>query len=166
MAYEDDPYLDEDGEPLMDYDDMQSDGEQPQDTQQQQQHDHFLDDNLEDDIGEEDGWRGNWRDREPSSFLGYDPEQSRGKPRKRLVKKGADSDPRSSENSRFNSKRMNESTQPAISPLAYTTRAVTTDQSSPITMSTNLRQPSQSSTLHQPPLAHLPPAAQLQQLTE
>lgn len=68
----------------MDYDDIQSDGEQPQDPTQQQPHDHFLDDNLDDDIeGEEDG--GNWRDREP----GYEPEQSLGKPRKRLVKKGA-----------------------------------------------------------------------------
>ncbi|KAI4369910.1 hypothetical protein MLD38_018304 [Melastoma candidum] len=91
MAYEDDPYRDEDGEPLMDYDDIQSDGEQPQDPQQQQ-HDHFLDDNLEDDIGEEDGGGGNWTDWDQSQIPSYDPEQSKGKPRKRLVKKGAGRD--------------------------------------------------------------------------
>ncbi|KAI4369920.1 hypothetical protein MLD38_018313 [Melastoma candidum] len=60
---------DEDVEPLMDYDDIQMDGEQPQDPQQ---HDHFLDDNLEGDIGKEDGRGINLRNWEQSPIRGYE----------------------------------------------------------------------------------------------
>ncbi|CAI0418701.1 unnamed protein product, partial [Linum tenue] len=62
MAFEDDPYRDEDGEPLMDYDDMASDGGQSPGV-----HDDFIDD---------DGSRTPVYDADKSS-----------KPRKRLVKK-------------------------------------------------------------------------------
>lgn len=82
-------YRDEDGEPLMDYDDMPSDREQSPDTQPQP--DHFLDDNLEDDIGEGD----NWRSHERSQTLAYDdtdPSASKSKPRKRLIKKSSEAD--------------------------------------------------------------------------
>ncbi|KAJ8774284.1 hypothetical protein K2173_009715 [Erythroxylum novogranatense] len=74
MAYEDDPYRDEDGEPLMDFDDMQSDGGQSP-----------AHDLLDDDV---DGWDERERERSPTPV--YDPDKV-GKPRKRLVKKGGDS---------------------------------------------------------------------------
>ncbi|KAK4800911.1 hypothetical protein SAY86_021398 [Trapa natans] len=88
MGYEDDPYRDEDGEPLMDYDDMPSDREQSPEAHPRP--DHFLDDNLEDDIGEED----NWRNREWSQTPAYDtdPSASKSKPRKRLIKKSVEAD--------------------------------------------------------------------------
>ncbi|XP_044466721.1 protein IWS1 homolog 1-like [Mangifera indica] len=73
MGYEDDPYRDEDGEPLMDYDDMQSDREPSPEPHQND----ILDD-LEDDIGD-------FPERERSQTPVYDNEKS--KPRKRLVKK-------------------------------------------------------------------------------
>ncbi|GAB2285027.1 Transcription factor iws1 [Dionaea muscipula] len=81
MGYEDDPYRDEDGEPLMDYDDMQSDEEQPRDD--------LVDDDdlqLEND---NDGGGSDWRqERSPTPIYneaeGSDP---RSKGRKRLVKK-------------------------------------------------------------------------------
>ncbi|CAI0472985.1 unnamed protein product [Linum tenue] len=62
MAYEDDPYRDEDGEPLMDYDDIQSDGYQSPGVP-----DDFIDDDV-------------------SRTPVYDADKS-SKPRKRLVKK-------------------------------------------------------------------------------
>ncbi|XP_020959228.1 protein IWS1 homolog 1 [Arachis ipaensis] len=77
MGYEDDPYRDEDGEPLMDYDDMQSDPEP------EPHHDDALLDDYED---EGDG--GDWRRRERSQTPVYDHDSSKSKPRKRLVKKG------------------------------------------------------------------------------
>lgn len=73
MAYEDDPYRDEDGEPLMDYDDVQSDD----DDQQQRPHDDLIDDVA--DFPDEEDEDGNWR-QEQSPV-------SKGKVRKRLVKK-------------------------------------------------------------------------------
>ncbi|OWM88245.1 protein IWS1 homolog 1 isoform X2 [Punica granatum] len=88
MGYEDDPYRDEDGEPLMDYDDMPSDREPTPEPQPQP--DHFLDDNLEDDIGEEDNWRG--RDRSQTPAYDTDPSASKSKPRKRLIKKNVEAD--------------------------------------------------------------------------
>jgi transcription factor SPN1 len=69
MAYENDPYRDEDGEPLMNYDDIPSDQE-PQGGD----NDHLLDDNLD-----VDDFR---RDRSPSPDF-----DSKSKPRKRLIKK-------------------------------------------------------------------------------
>ncbi|EEF42453.1 protein IWS1 homolog 1 [Ricinus communis] len=70
MAYEDDPYRDEDGEPLMDYDDIQS----PEPQQQE--------DLLEDDV---DGW--GEQERERSQTPVYNNNDKVEKPRKRLVKK-------------------------------------------------------------------------------
>lgn len=81
-------YRDEDGEPLMDYDDMPSDREQSPEAQPQP--DHFLDDNLEDDIGEEDNWRNHEWSRTPA--YDTDPSASKSKPRKRLIKKSAGAD--------------------------------------------------------------------------
>ncbi|KAH7576476.1 hypothetical protein JRO89_XS01G0077600 [Xanthoceras sorbifolium] len=75
MGYNDDPYRDEDGEPLMDYDDIQSEGEQSPEPQRND----ILDD-LEDDIGD-------LPSRERSQTPVHDNEKS--KPRKRLVKKGS-----------------------------------------------------------------------------
>ncbi|KAF6137816.1 hypothetical protein GIB67_040524 [Kingdonia uniflora] len=65
MAYEDDPYRDEDGEPLMNLDDMQSDHEQPFDGEDP-----------------DDDWR---RERSPTPV--HDLDSTKGKPRKRLIKK-------------------------------------------------------------------------------
>ncbi|XP_012085950.2 protein IWS1 homolog 1 [Jatropha curcas] len=73
MGYEDDPYRDEDGEPLMDYDDIQSDGGQSPEPHQ--------DDLVEDDV---DGW--GEQERERSQTPVYDNDKVE-KPRKRLVKK-------------------------------------------------------------------------------
>ncbi|XP_065878228.1 protein IWS1 homolog 1 [Euphorbia lathyris] len=73
MAYEDDPYRDENGEPLMDYDDMQSDGGHSPAPRQ--------DDLLEDDV---DGW--GEQERERSQTPVYDTDKVE-RPRKRLVKK-------------------------------------------------------------------------------
>ncbi|KAG6780820.1 hypothetical protein POTOM_013699 [Populus tomentosa] len=78
MGHEDDPYRDEDGEPLMDYDEMQSDGG----GQSPEPHQNDILDELEDDI---DNW-----ERERSQTPVYDTDKV-GKPRKRLVKKGGDS---------------------------------------------------------------------------
>ncbi|GLT28782.1 hypothetical protein SLA2020_036890 [Shorea laevis] len=74
MGYEDDPYRDEDGEPLMDYDDIRSDHGSPEPQQD------LLDD-VEDDVGD-------WGRRERSQTPVYDTDKV-GKPRKRLVKKGS-----------------------------------------------------------------------------
>ncbi|GLU10644.1 hypothetical protein SLE2022_274300 [Rubroshorea leprosula] len=73
MGYEDDPYRDEDGEPLMDYDDIRSDHGSPEPQQD------LLDD-VEDEVGD-------WGRRERSQTPVYDTDKV-GKPRKRLVKKG------------------------------------------------------------------------------
>ncbi|KAL9263007.1 IWS1 homolog 1-like protein [Drosera capensis] len=84
MGYDDDPFRDEDGEPLMDYDDMQSDEEPQQPV-----------DDVEDfnEVEEEDGGGGDWRD-ERSSTPVYKGSESGGgggsKSRKRLVKKSDD----------------------------------------------------------------------------
>ncbi|GMH11932.1 hypothetical protein Nepgr_013773 [Nepenthes gracilis] len=78
MNYEDDPYRDEDGEPLMDYDDLQSDEEQPQDSLKDNTHD-FDDDDVDDD------WR---RERSPTPVYNEpEPFDSKSKGRKRLIKK-------------------------------------------------------------------------------
>lgn len=71
MGYENDPYIDEDGEALMDPDDVPSDREPSPYTGNQ----------FDDDSGDE------WR-RERSPTPAYDQDKV-GKPRKRLVKKGA-----------------------------------------------------------------------------
>ncbi|KAI0519148.1 hypothetical protein KFK09_006589 [Dendrobium nobile] len=76
MGYENDPYIDEDGEALMDPDDLLSDREASPYTGNQ----------IDDESGDE--WR---RERSPTPT--YD-EDKVGKPRKRLIKKGAkDSSP-------------------------------------------------------------------------
>lgn len=76
MGYENDPYIDEDGEALMDPDDLPSDREPSPYTGNQ----------IDDESGDE--WR---RERSPTPT--YD-EDKVGKPRKRLIKKGAkDSSP-------------------------------------------------------------------------
>ncbi|GAU25772.1 hypothetical protein TSUD_222290 [Trifolium subterraneum] len=72
MAYEDNPYRDEDGEPLMDYDDAQSDREASPEPQQ-------LDD-FEEDIDD-------FPSRDRSQTPVYDTDPSKSKPRKRLIKK-------------------------------------------------------------------------------
>ncbi|XP_024028677.1 protein IWS1 homolog 1 [Morus notabilis] len=74
MGYEDDPYRDEDGEPLMDYDDIQSDRERSPEPNH-----HLLDDD------EDDNWRG--RERSQTPVHDADASGSRPKPRKRLIKK-------------------------------------------------------------------------------
>ncbi|XP_059656901.1 protein IWS1 homolog 1 [Cornus florida] len=78
MGYENDPYRDEDGEPLMDFDDdVQSDQElQGGDP-------NLLDDNLDDE--DDDAWRR--RERSPTPV--YNDTDSKAKPRKRLIKKSA-----------------------------------------------------------------------------
>ncbi|CAJ1937006.1 unnamed protein product [Sphenostylis stenocarpa] len=70
MGFENDPYRDEDGEPLMDYDDVQSDREPSPEPR------HQLDDY--EDVDE-------WRGRETPV---HDNDVARSKPRKRLIKKG------------------------------------------------------------------------------
>ncbi|XAR70680.1 hypothetical protein NMG60_11027617 [Bertholletia excelsa] len=80
MGYENDPYLDEDGEPLMTLDEIPSD--QGEDGQ------NLFDDNLDD----ED--EGDWRRRERSPTPVYNEADTKSKPRKRLVKKsGKESTP-------------------------------------------------------------------------
>ncbi|KAL7166764.1 hypothetical protein ACSBR2_037442 [Camellia fascicularis] len=72
MGYENDPYVDEDGEPLMDFDeDVQSDTEPQGDDR-----------NLVDDEEEDD-----WRRRERSPTPIYNDSDAKSKPRKRLIKK-------------------------------------------------------------------------------
>ncbi|XP_050376391.1 protein IWS1 homolog 1 [Argentina anserina] len=77
MAYEDDPYRDEDGEPLMN----------PDDFDREPSPEPLLD---------ADEYEGNWRDRERSQTPVYDPDDaaSKSRPRKRLVKKGGDGESR------------------------------------------------------------------------
>ncbi|KAH9618523.1 hypothetical protein KSS87_008779 [Heliosperma pusillum] len=79
MGYDDDPYRDEDGEPLMDYDDIQSDGEQPQPIPPNDDVQDFNDFNEDVDDDAE-----NWgmQDDSPKS----NPVES-SKSRKRLIKK-------------------------------------------------------------------------------
>ncbi|XP_054810503.1 protein IWS1 homolog 1 [Prosopis cineraria] len=77
MGYDNDPYRDEDGEPLMDYDDVQSDRELSPEPQQQ-----GLFDDLEEDV---DDWRG--RERSQTPVYDNDSSMSKAKPRKRLIKK-------------------------------------------------------------------------------
>ncbi|XP_010538391.1 PREDICTED: protein IWS1 homolog 2-like [Tarenaya hassleriana] len=72
MGFEDDPFRDEDGEPLMDYDDFNNDREPTPEPLQD------FDDNLADDVGE-------WNAGEGSQTPVYDNDKV--KPRKRLVKK-------------------------------------------------------------------------------
>ncbi|KAL9450982.1 hypothetical protein AB3S75_012684 [Citrus x aurantiifolia] len=84
MAYDDDPYRDEDGEPLMDYDDIRSDPEQSPEHQQHQ-NDNILDDFDDDDVG--DGGVSPARERSQTPV--YNNNEKSSKPRKRLVKKGA-----------------------------------------------------------------------------
>ncbi|XP_052209479.1 protein IWS1 homolog 1-like [Diospyros lotus] len=75
MGYENDPYRDEEGEPLMDFDeDFQSDPE-PGGVSD---HNHHLLDDDEDD---------NWRRRQRSPTPVYNDLGSKSKPRKRLIKK-------------------------------------------------------------------------------
>lgn len=69
----------------MDFDDMPSDGEQSPEPQQRP--DHFLDDDLDDDI-EGDNWK-TGRDRSQTPVYEPDQSESKSRPRKRLVKKGA-----------------------------------------------------------------------------
>ncbi|GMH07074.1 hypothetical protein Nepgr_008914 [Nepenthes gracilis] len=78
MAYEDDPYRDEDGEPLMNYDDVQSDEEPLQDELNDDVHDFR--------INEDDG---NWlQERSPTPVYNEsDPSDHKSKGRKRLIKK-------------------------------------------------------------------------------
>ncbi|XP_030945511.1 protein IWS1 homolog 1 [Quercus lobata] len=77
MGFQDDPFRDEDGEPLMDFDDVQSDREQSPEPRGQ---------DLLDDDDEE-----NWQQRERSETPVYDEASLKtGKPRKRLVKKSGD----------------------------------------------------------------------------
>ncbi|GAV80744.1 Med26 domain-containing protein [Cephalotus follicularis] len=71
MAFHDDPYRDEDGEPLMDFDDMPSDRE----PSPEPRHDDLLDDDVDD-----------WDTRERSQTPVYDTDKV-GKPKKRLIKK-------------------------------------------------------------------------------
>ncbi|GAB4850658.1 hypothetical protein Ancab_029969 [Ancistrocladus abbreviatus] len=79
MGYENDPYRDEDGEPLMDYDDVQSDDEQPQDDLNGEVHDFNNDDDD-----------GNWgQERSPTPvYNDSEPSDQKSKGRKRLIKKG------------------------------------------------------------------------------
>ncbi|XP_075100552.1 protein IWS1 homolog 1-like isoform X2 [Nicotiana tabacum] len=72
MSYNNDPYVDEEGEALVDFDeDVRSDHEQQE---------HFLGDNLDDD----DAWNQRQRERSPTPV--YD-DPNKPKPRKRLIKK-------------------------------------------------------------------------------
>ncbi|XP_024995465.1 protein IWS1 homolog 1 isoform X1 [Cynara cardunculus var. scolymus] len=81
MGYENDPYRDEDGEPLMDYDDgFQSDHGDDNNNQQQ----HLLDDNLDDEL-EDNDWQSSRQERSPTPV--FNESDSKSKPRKRLIKK-------------------------------------------------------------------------------
>ncbi|XP_057976853.1 protein IWS1 homolog 1 [Malania oleifera] len=77
MGYENDPYIDEDGEPLMDMEEqIDSDQDEPQ---------HQL---FDDDIEDDDDWR--QRDRSPTPvYNDSEPSDLKSKPRKRLIKKSA-----------------------------------------------------------------------------
>ncbi|OIW10694.1 hypothetical protein TanjilG_16066 [Lupinus angustifolius] len=76
MAYENNPYRDEDGEALMNYDDFQSDREASPDPNQKG----GLMDGLEEDVD-------NLRGRDRSQTPVFDTDDSKAKPRKRLIKK-------------------------------------------------------------------------------
>ncbi|KAL7617198.1 hypothetical protein Lser_V15G02203 [Lactuca serriola] len=81
MGYENDPYHDEDGEPLMDYNDrFQSDHGDDNNNQ----HQNLLDDNLDDEL-EDNDWQSNMQER--SSTPVHNESDSKLKPRKRLIKK-------------------------------------------------------------------------------
>ncbi|CAI9274806.1 unnamed protein product [Lactuca saligna] len=81
MGYENDPYRDEDGEPLMDYDDgFQSDHGDDNNNQ----HQNLLDDNLDDEL-EDNDWQSNRQERSPTPV--HNESDSKSKPRKRLIKK-------------------------------------------------------------------------------
>ncbi|KAK9676482.1 hypothetical protein RND81_11G079800 [Saponaria officinalis] len=84
MAYDDDPYRDEDGEPLMNYDDIQSDGEQPQRIPPIDEVQDF--DDFNDDV-DEDGENWGIQDDSPKEA----PTES-SKTRKRLLKKSTNND--------------------------------------------------------------------------
>ncbi|KAK9076028.1 hypothetical protein SSX86_004358 [Deinandra increscens subsp. villosa] len=87
MGYENDPYRDEDGEPLMDYDDgFQSDHGDDNNNNNINQHQHLLDDNLEDEL-EDNDWQSNRQERSPTPV--FNESDSKSKPRKRLIKKSA-----------------------------------------------------------------------------
>ncbi|XP_055829953.1 protein IWS1 homolog 1-like [Solanum dulcamara] len=74
MSYNNDPYIDEEGEALVDFDeDVRSDNEQQE---------QFLGDNLDDD----DAWNERQRERSPTPV--YD-DPNKSKPRKRLIKKSS-----------------------------------------------------------------------------
>lgn len=75
MAFEDDPYRDVDGEPLMDFDDVQSDD----DDNQPRPREDIIDDDVPGFDDEEENWG-----QEQSPFQ----QDAKGKGRKRLVKKG------------------------------------------------------------------------------
>ncbi|KAL5541065.1 hypothetical protein UlMin_002430 [Ulmus minor] len=77
MGYDDDPYRDEDGEPLMDYDDIESDRDRSPEPQQQNL--------LDDDALQDDDWRG--RERSQTPVHDAEASGSKSKPRKRLIKK-------------------------------------------------------------------------------
>ncbi|KAG6687929.1 hypothetical protein I3842_11G098900 [Carya illinoinensis] len=79
MGYEDDPYRDEDGEPLMDFDDVHSDRELSPEPQR----------DLLDDVDIEDEWQrgGGRRERSETPVYDADPSSLNAKPRKRLIKK-------------------------------------------------------------------------------
>ncbi|XP_052170147.1 protein IWS1 homolog 1-like [Diospyros lotus] len=81
MGYDNDPYHDEDGEPLIEFDgDFQSD-EEPQAGNH-----NLLDDNFDDE--EDDGWRR--QERSPTPV--YNESDAKLKPRKRLIKKSVAAD--------------------------------------------------------------------------
>ncbi|XP_074307710.1 protein IWS1 homolog 1 [Silene latifolia] len=85
MGYDDDPYRDEDGEPLMDYDDIQSDGEQPQQIPPNDDVQDFND--FNEDVDDDDGENWGMQDDSPKS----NPVES-SKSRKRLIKKSGNDD--------------------------------------------------------------------------
>lgn len=88
MGYENDPYRDEDGEPLVDYDDgFQSDDGDDNNNQQQQ---HILDDNLDDELEDID-WQSSRQERSPAPVV--NDSDSKSKPRKRLIKKSTAEEP-------------------------------------------------------------------------
>ncbi|XP_071701962.1 protein IWS1 homolog 1-like [Rutidosis leptorrhynchoides] len=89
MGYENDPYRDEDGEPLMDYDDgFQSDhGDDNDNNNNDEQHHQLFDDNLEDEIDDTD-----WQSNRESTPV-FNESDSKSKPRKRLIKKSTADEP-------------------------------------------------------------------------